>query len=46
MSTVANQEKVAQCLHLGAADYLVKPLRKNELNNLWAHVWRYKQHQV
>jgi pseudo-response regulator 5 len=24
----------------GAADYLVKPLRRNELRNLWQHVWR------
>jgi pseudo-response regulator 5 len=24
----------------GAADFLVKPLRKNELRNLWQHVWR------
>ncbi|CAK7324302.1 unnamed protein product [Dovyalis caffra] len=23
-----------------AADYLVKPIRKNELINLWQHVWR------
>jgi pseudo-response regulator 5 len=40
MSKVDNQASVAQCLHLGAVDYLVKPLRRNELNNLWAHVWR------
>ncbi|KAL6005448.1 hypothetical protein ACLOJK_006015 [Asimina triloba] len=24
----------------GAADFLVKPVRKNELRNLWQHVWR------
>lgn len=24
----------------GAADYLVKPVRRNELRNLWQHVWR------
>jgi DNA-binding response OmpR family regulator len=40
MSREDNQSCVAQCLHLGAVDYLVKPLRRNELNNLWAHVWR------
>ena len=40
MSREDNQSSVAQCLHLGAVDYLVKPLRRNELNNLWAHVWR------
>jgi len=33
-------EKVAMGLHMGAADYLVQPLRINELRNLWTHVWR------
>ncbi|KAF1865285.1 hypothetical protein Lal_00004659 [Lupinus albus] len=31
---------VYKCMMRGAADYLVKPLRKNELRNLWQHVWR------
>ncbi|XP_040986764.1 two-component response regulator-like APRR1 [Juglans microcarpa x Juglans regia] len=31
---------VVKCLRLGAADYLVKPLRTNELLNLWIHMWR------
>ncbi|WOL05502.1 two-component response regulator-like PRR1 isoform X1 [Canna indica] len=31
---------VVKCLRLGAADYLVKPLRMNELLNLWTHMWR------
>lgn len=31
---------VVKCLRLGAAEYLVKPLRMNELLNLWTHVWR------
>ncbi|XP_076954019.1 two-component response regulator-like APRR1 [Bidens hawaiensis] len=31
---------VVKCLSLGAADYLVKPLRTNELLNLWTHMWR------
>ncbi|MED6223070.1 hypothetical protein PIB30_070423 [Stylosanthes scabra] len=30
----------------GAADYLVKPLRKNELRNLWQHVWRRQSSSV
>nr|GMC68318.1 two-component response regulator-like APRR5 [Ipomoea batatas] len=28
------------CMLRGAADFLVKPIRKNELTNLWQHVWR------
>ncbi|KAH0856317.1 hypothetical protein HID58_084578 [Brassica napus] len=28
---------------ISAADYLVKPLRRNELRNLWQHVWRRRQ---
>ncbi|KAI4303782.1 hypothetical protein MLD38_039376 [Melastoma candidum] len=31
---------VVKCLRMGAADYLVKPLRTNELLNLWTHMWR------
>ncbi|XP_052179606.1 two-component response regulator-like APRR1 isoform X2 [Diospyros lotus] len=34
---------VVKCLRLGAADYLVKPLRTNELLNLWTHMWRRRQ---
>jgi len=39
MSTQDDRENVATSLHMGAADYLVKPLRTNELHNLWTHVW-------
>ncbi|KAL2465208.1 two-component response regulator-like PRR37 [Abeliophyllum distichum] len=31
---------VFQCLSKGAADFLLKPIRKNEVKNLWQHVWR------
>ncbi|XP_031497868.1 two-component response regulator-like APRR5 [Nymphaea colorata] len=31
---------VFKCMLQGASDFLVKPIRKNELRNLWQHVWR------
>jgi hypothetical protein len=31
---------VLKCMLKGAADFLVKSVRKNELRNLWQHVWR------
>ncbi|GKB28164.1 two-component response regulator-like APRR1 [Tanacetum coccineum] len=43
MNVWSAQDEVAvvvKCLRLGAADYLVKPLRTNELLNLWTHMWR------
>jgi len=43
MSTQDEVSLVVKCLRLGAADYLVKPLRTNELLNLWTHMWRRRQ---
>ncbi|XP_078179170.1 CCT motif -containing response regulator protein [Carex rostrata] len=40
MSALDEVSVVVKCLRLGAADYLVKPLRTNELLNLWTHMWR------
>lgn len=40
MSAQDEATLVVKCLRLGAADYLVKPLRTNELLNLWTHMWR------
>ncbi|KAL8153562.1 hypothetical protein V2J09_011322 [Rumex salicifolius] len=31
---------VHKCMMKGAADFLMKPIRINELKNLWQHVWR------
>ncbi|PON72782.1 Two-component response regulator-like [Parasponia andersonii] len=40
MSSHDSMGLVFQCLSKGAVDFLVKPIRKNELKNLWQHVWR------
>lgn len=40
MSSHDSVSVVFKCMLKGAADYLVKPIRKNELRNLWQHVWR------
>lgn len=40
MSSEDYMGTVFECLSKGAADFLVKPVHKNELKNLWQHVWR------
>ncbi|KAK8985051.1 hypothetical protein V6N11_082668 [Hibiscus sabdariffa] len=40
MSSHDSMNIVLKCLSRGAVDFLVKPIRKNELKNLWQHVWR------
>lgn len=45
MSSHYSMNIVFKCLSKGAVDFLVKPIRKNELKNLWQHVWR-KCHSV
>ncbi|KAG8050455.1 hypothetical protein GUJ93_ZPchr0009g569 [Zizania palustris] len=40
MSSNDSVSMVFKCMLKGAADFLVKPIRKNELGNLWQHVWR------
>lgn len=40
MSSYDSVSIVYKCMLRGAADFLVKPVRKNELKNLWQHVWR------
>ncbi|CAN1228269.1 Two-component response regulator-like APRR5 [Linum grandiflorum] len=40
---MSNQESVNtvyKCMLRGAGDYLIKPIRRNELRHLWQHVWR------
>ncbi|MED6150674.1 hypothetical protein PIB30_074660 [Stylosanthes scabra] len=40
MSTNDSVSMVFTCMLKGAADFLIKPIRRNELRNLWQHVWR------
>uniref|UniRef100_A0A1D1XZS7 Two-component response regulator-like PRR95 n=2 Tax=Anthurium amnicola TaxID=1678845 RepID=A0A1D1XZS7_9ARAE len=40
MSSCDSMNLVFKCILKGAADFLAKPIRKNELRNLWQHVWR------
>ncbi|KAL0014805.1 hypothetical protein SO802_001874 [Lithocarpus litseifolius] len=40
MSSNDSISMVLKCMFRGAADFLIKPVRKNELRNLWQHVWR------
>ncbi|KAL2954817.1 hypothetical protein AAZX31_19G245400 [Glycine max] len=40
MSSHDSVSMVFKCMLKGAADFLIKPVRKNELRNLWQHVWR------
>ncbi|PWA97128.1 CCT domain, CheY-like superfamily [Artemisia annua] len=40
MSAHDSVSTVYKCMLKGAADFLVKPVRKNELKNMWQHVWR------
>ncbi|MQL85114.1 hypothetical protein Taro_017633 [Colocasia esculenta] len=40
MSSHDSVNTVFKCMLKGAVDFLIKPIRKNELENLWQHVWR------
>ncbi|WOG96533.1 hypothetical protein DCAR_0415869 [Daucus carota subsp. sativus] len=40
MSSHDSMGLVFTCLSKGAVDFLSKPIRKNELKNLWQHIWR------
>ncbi|GMH21771.1 hypothetical protein Nepgr_023613 [Nepenthes gracilis] len=40
MSSHDSISMVFKCLLKGAADFLIKPVRRNELKNLWQHVWK------
>ncbi|KAF7843817.1 two-component response regulator-like PRR95 isoform X1 [Senna tora] len=40
MSSNDSVNMALKCILKGAADFLIKPVRRNELRNLWQHVWR------
>ncbi|KAJ7963414.1 Two-component response regulator [Quillaja saponaria] len=40
MSSHDSISLVLKCMLKGATDFLIKPVRRNELKNLWQHVWR------
>ncbi|TKY64158.1 Two-component response regulator PRR95 [Spatholobus suberectus] len=40
MSSHDSVSTVLKCMLKGAVDFLIKPIRRNELRNLWRHVWR------
>ncbi|KAF8379906.1 hypothetical protein HHK36_027371 [Tetracentron sinense] len=40
MSSHDSVSMVFKCMLRGSADFLIKPVRRNELRNLWQHVWR------
>ncbi|WPT13752.1 Two-component response regulator-like PRR1 [Picochlorum sp. SENEW3] len=37
-----DRDAMAECLSLGAVDWWVKPLRRNEVCNIWTRVWQQK----
>lgn len=39
MSSQDEREQVVKCLGAGAIDYLIKPLRRNELRHIWTRLW-------
>lgn len=40
MSSECRQEVVLEAFEAGASDFLIKPIRRNELTTLWQHAWR------
>jgi hypothetical protein len=45
MSSDAQHQTMIEAFEAGAADYLIKPIRRNEIVPLWQHVWRSRNKQ-
>lgn len=43
MSSLDSMSVIFKCLTMGAVDFLIKPVRKNELKNIWKHIWKKRQ---
>lgn len=43
MSANEHTATVFECIREGAEDYLLKPVTKKEVQNIWQHVWRRTQ---
>ncbi|GAB4840534.1 Two-component response regulator Orr26 [Ancistrocladus abbreviatus] len=46
MSVDGETSKVMKGVQHGACDYLLKPIRMKELQNIWQHVYRKRMHEV
>lgn len=46
MSTVDSRDAVMECIGAGAKEFLVKPVRQNELQNLWRHTKTFDAHRA
>lgn len=42
MSAHEQADTVFECIRGGAEDYLLKPIKKKEVQHIWQHVWRRK----
>lgn len=40
MSSDSSHKVVLEAFEAGASDFLIKPMRRNELTTLWQHAWR------
>ena len=46
MSSKDDQKAVLDCIENGAEDYILKPISKKDVINLWQHAWRRRKSDV